>query len=299
MIFDEKRQDTAVTTYPQVRSYKGAFVAISMFLAFLFVADLYTLNRLNAARHSQESLRSALAKEIRELKNRDEQLSSKFSLVEVNHAREIDALRRELDVAAERLGSSTGQVLDRARAMVAALQKNQQREGEDVKDELSRKADADDVGMLSENVSEAEGELGTTKKTVDVLTKDLGMARSELGTLLSSSRSEIQTLRQLADRDVHEFTLMKNRQNRVAGVALILKSTNVRAQSFTLNLIANDREIQNKNRNVDEPIWFYPGGSKVPYELVINEVDHNMVKGYVSTPKAAIQEEDVRANRDS
>ena len=60
MISDQAIHDAPPNVYPQPRNYTGAFVAVSMFLAFLFVADLYTLNKLNASRRSQENLRSAL-----------------------------------------------------------------------------------------------------------------------------------------------------------------------------------------------------------------------------------------------
>jgi len=299
MISDQAIHDAPPNVYPRPRNYTGAFVAVAMFLAFLFVADLYTLNKLNASRRSQENLRSALGQEIKELKNRNEQLTAKFSLLEDSHARQIGALRKELDAAAERLGSSTGQVLDRARVMVADLQRDQQRQADNLVQQLSQKADANDLGELSENVSAAEAELGTTKRTVDVLAKDLGMARSELGTLIATNSSEIRALRELGDRDYYEFTLGKNQVSRVSGIILVLRKTNVRERSFTLNLISNDQEIRTKNRNINEPIYFYVNGLKSPYELVINEVGYNTVKGYISTPKGAIAEESSSTDRES
>jgi hypothetical protein len=292
MTSDQTDQATPVTAYHQGRNYTGAFVAISMFLAFLFVANLYTLSKLNTARQSQESLRSALSKEIKELQSKDEQLAVKFSLFEETHRRQIDALRGELDTAAARLGSSTGQVLDRARVMVAALGRDQERQAEDLKEQLSQKASADELGALSENVSAAQAELGTTKKTVDVLAKDLGMARSQLGTLIATNSGEISALRELGERDYFEFTLAKNQISHISGLVLVLRKTNLRNHRFNLDLVVNDQEIRTRNRNVNEPIYFYVNGLKTPYELVINEVEYNRAKGYISTPKGALAAED-------
>jgi len=125
------------------------------------------------------------------------------------------------------------------------------------------------------------------------------MARSELGTLIATNSSEIRALRELGDRDYYEFTLGKNQVSRVSGIILVLRKTNVRERSFTLNLISNDQEIRTKDRNINEPIYFYVNGLKSPYELVINEVGYNTVKGYISTPKGALAEESSSTDRES
>src|SRR5947207_15590036 len=142
MISDQAIHDAPPNVYPRPRNYTGAFVAVAMFLAFLFVADLYTLNKLNASRRSQENLRSALGQEIKELKNRNEQLTAKFSLLEDSHARQIGAQRKELDAAAERLGSSTGQVLHPARGTVARRPRGRQSQPDNLEQQLAQKASA-------------------------------------------------------------------------------------------------------------------------------------------------------------
>jgi hypothetical protein len=53
----------------------------------------------------------------------------------------------------------------------------------------------------------------------------------------------------------------------------------------SLNVIADDRVIEKKDRGVAEPLQFYTGRNRQLYEVVIFTVDKNKVTGYLSTPK--------------
>jgi hypothetical protein len=91
----------------------------------------------------------------------------------------------------------------------------------------------------------------------------------------------------MGERDYFEFTLNRKSPARVAGVGLTLTKTNVKRHRFNLDLVADDLQVEKKDRTIDEPIFFYVNGSKRPYELVVNEVKADHVKGYLSTPKGA------------
>ena len=115
------------------------------------------------------------------------------------------------------------------------------------------------------------------------------MARSELGNLIARNHQDVEYLRKLGERDYFEFTLTRNRPSKVANVELILKKTNVKRHRFDMALVADEMQIDKKGRTVNEPVIFYIGGSKRPFELVVNSVQSNQVKGYVSTPKGAVE----------
>jgi hypothetical protein len=44
--------------------------------------------------------------------------------------------------------------------------------------------------------------------------------------------------------------------------------------------------LEKKNKAVNEPIYFYAGGSRQPLELVVNQVSDKKIVGYLSAPKA-------------
>jgi len=54
-------------------------------------------------------------------------------------------------------------------------------------------------------------------------------------------------------------------------------------------MTVDDTEVEKKDRTINEPVIFYVNRSKKAYELVVNKVDANQVKGYISTPKGATE----------
>jgi len=289
MSFEEAPRGTENRHQPERRSYTGAFVAVFMLLALLFVSNLYTLSNLNSARLSLTGLQHDLYKRIATIQSMDDRLAAQFSLVEDRHSEQMNALNKELDQAARQLGASSGQVLDRARGMVVHLQTEQQRQVDDLKKQIDQKADSEAVVLLNHDVSEAKANASTTQRTVTVLAKDLAVARSELGDLVATDRDDLGGLHQLADRNHYEFALTKDRKQIVDGIGLILKRTDLKQHRFNLDLIVNDQQIRNQNQNLGQPIIFYVGDMKRPCELVIMEVGADTVKGYISAPKMPVQ----------
>ncbi|MFP5227385.1 MAG: hypothetical protein ACLGXA_07115, partial [Acidobacteriota bacterium] len=94
-------------------------------------------------------------------------------------------------------------------------------------------------------------------------------------------------LKHRGDRNYYEFTLEKNRRQAVATVGLELKKADPKHSKFTLVVYSDDKAIQKKDRNLDEPIQFYTGKDHLLYELVVNNIVKNQIKGYIATPKNA------------
>jgi len=66
-----------------------------------------------------------------------------------------------------------------------------------------------------------------------------------------------------------------------------LRDTNTKKNQYTINVLADDKSFEKKNRSVNEPIFFYTGGSRAALELVINKVTKTAATGYLSIPKSA------------
>ncbi|HMF53063.1 MAG TPA: hypothetical protein VK593_01840, partial [Edaphobacter sp.] len=69
-------------------------------------------------------------------------------------------------------------------------------------------------------------------------------------------------------------------------VKLQLKKADQKHSRYTLNVSADDRNIEKKEKSLDEPVQFYTGKDPVLYELVVNSIEKNKVSGYLSTPKS-------------
>jgi len=66
-----------------------------------------------------------------------------------------------------------------------------------------------------------------------------------------------------------------------------LKDTNTKKNQYTINVLADDKSFEKKNRSVNEPIFFYTGGTRAALELVVNKVSKTTASGYLSIPKAS------------
>jgi chromosome segregation ATPase len=146
--------------------------------------------------------------------------------------------------------------------------------------DLATKASSDDLKNVDTKV-------GGVRTDLDQTTADLKMARSELGTLIAKNHDQIDELRRLGERDYVEFTIAgKNKPQKVGNVTVELKKVNLKKNQFNVALTAEDKQLEKKDRTVNEPIFFYTNGSRIPEELVINKVDKDKISGYVSIPKA-------------
>jgi hypothetical protein len=149
-----------------------------------------------------------------------------------------------------------------------------------VSSELATKASADDVNRLNGDVTGVKGDLDATKNSIQ-------MARSEMGTLIARNHDEIDQLRRMGQRDYFEFALTrKGGPQKVGGIQVQLKSTNVKKNRYTVDVLADDKSFEKKDRSVNEPIFFYTGGSRAALELVINKVTKAGATGYLSLPKS-------------
>lgn len=153
-----------------------------------------------------------------------------------------------------------------------------------LRSEIATKANADDVKNLSGDVTGVKNDLDATKTSIQ-------MARSELGTLIARNHDEIDQLRRIGQRDYFEFTLTKKSgAQRVGGIQVELRDTNTKKNKYTVYVIADDKTFEKKDRSVNEPIFFYTGGSRSALEFVINKVSKSSATGYLSVPKAAGQQ---------
>ena len=153
--------------------------------------------------------------------------------------------------------------------------------GSNVNQQLAGKASSDDVNKLGTDVSGVRTDLDATKSNLE-------MARSEMGTLIARNHDEIDQLRRMGQRDYFEFTVTRKAgAQKVGSIQVELKDTNIKKNQFTINVLADDKNFEKKNRSVNEPIFFYMNGSRQPLELVVNKVSKTTATGYLSVAKNA------------
>jgi chromosome segregation ATPase len=152
-----------------------------------------------------------------------------------------------------------------------------------VKGELATKATTDDVKVVDTKVVGVKTDLDKTRQ-------DLDLARSEMGTLIARNHDEIDYLRRQGERDYVEFSIAgKNKPQKIGNVTVELKGVNEKRNQFNIAMTVEDKRYDKKNRAVNEPIFFYTTGTKLPEEIVINKVSKDQISGYISVPKANSQ----------
>jgi hypothetical protein len=193
-------------------------------------------------------------------------------------------LQSDLKVIADKLNVTQGELLAARKLTKTATHAVDQKVDNlatSVKAELATKATADDVTKLNGDMTGIKGDLDATKNSIQ-------MARSEMGTLIARNHDEIDQLRHMGQRDYFEFTVQrKSGATKVGGIQLVLKDTNTKKNQYTMNVLADDNSFEKKNRSVNEPIFFYTGGSRSALELVVNKVTKSSATGYLSIPKGA------------
>lgn len=251
-------------------------------LAVLIVAEIYSISRIAAM---GKAFKTQDAKTRQELTTQfNDQLTSKLMTLEHSNQQQLEALKVELDDASRHLGAQRGE-LRSARAMVAELQTQHAKQMDDLKHEIALKADQQQLGALTADVSDTKTDLSKTKKSMDELVNSFGMTRTRFGTLIARNHNEIAALRKLGERDYYEFTLVRHHPIHLADIGLDLKKTNKKHHRFTLDLLVDDAWVTKSNRTIDEPIFFSTRGSRTFCELVVNKVDKGVITGYISTPK--------------
>jgi hypothetical protein len=199
------------------------------------------------------------------------------------------SLKAENQVLAEKVGLTQKDIASRS----AALQR-QQREAERRLSEQTKQQ----VGAVSGEVAGVKTELGGAKSDIATTKTELEATKSKLervmgdlnvqSGLIAHTRDDLETLKHRGDRNIYEFSLQKgSRPTPVSTVSLQLKKVDGKKGKFTLNVMADDRTIEKKDRTLYEPLQFYSGRDRFLYEVVVMTADKNKITGYLSTPKGA------------
>ena len=145
------------------------------------------------------------------------------------------------------------------------------------------------VGTVKESVGTVQKEVAATRSTLDQTIADLRSTRGDLGVqsgLIATNSKELAALRELGDRTYYEFTLQKGKAPvKVANMVITYKKVDTKRNKYNVEIMADDKRIEKKDKTVNEPVQMYVGGNRQPYEIVVNQVKKDTIVGYVAVPK--------------
>ncbi|HYK35493.1 hypothetical protein [Alloacidobacterium sp.] len=264
-------------TVVEQRSFSGAFLGLvvgALVLALVGLIWSYTLS-------------NRLAKAETQLTQAQQQNDKLTQDLEQTNAR--------LKVATETLGQSVGLTQKQLETRADDLMRRQQADAKRLESEQA--ATKQQIGAVSTDVSSVKTDVGGVKTDVAQTKTQLQDTMAQLQTmkgdmgvqsgLIATNHNELELLKHKGDRNYYEFTLQKNKRQPVSTVGLELKKADTKHSRYTLEVYADDKKIEKKDRGLNEPVQFYTGKDNYLYELVVNNISKDQITGYIATPKAA------------
>jgi uncharacterized protein YegP (UPF0339 family) len=280
---------------PEAKNRKMAIVW-GVMLALL-AGNVFAVWQTAQTQGQIQAMQTSYGEQIQGLDERAHDLTVRADTHEVMLRSELKQTRE----AAQTAAAATKQTASNAESLMSKLTADYKQKQAATLDELQQLKGATEqhgaavfsvqnqVDGVRGDVDRTRSDLGATQAELEATRAALTSVRGDLGIqsgLIATNAEELSALRELGDRDYFQFVLSKNNESHKIGhVGLVLKKTKPNKGKFTLDVIADDRRVEKKDRTINEPVQFYVSGSRVPYELVINEVKQGQIVGYLSVPK--------------
>ena len=278
------------TPQPSGSGVKTALVAGG--LVALLVSNIALWYRLETTRTEDRQTSQAMLAEITGLKEA-------ASVSTASQRRNVESLKEQLAEARQQANQAAGHAKQEAQAHADQLAKRladeqakQQAEVQSKISDVQQQATTTNakIGEVSGDVTSVKTELGSTKAELDKTIANLNKTMGDLGVtsgLVATNGKELDALKRLGERNYFQFTLLrKDKQpKRVGDISMRLKSADKKRNKFTLEVLADDKTVEKKDKGINEPLQFYVAKAKQPYEVVVNEVGKDQITGYLASPK--------------
>jgi len=255
------------------------WVAVLFVVAFVLLA--YLVYATVSERHMIRSNSSAADRKAQALAAELEKTNSR-----------IADLTGQLDVTSQKLELSQDE-LARARGLAQTIKKQQERSDLQLRQQIGQ-VQADTASKLGEVATQLTGtqsdvaankaDLAATKGRLQSTIGDMGVQSG----LIARNHDEVEELKRLGERDIFEFSLGKTKKPQHVGpIQLRFRKLDQKHYRYTMNVVADDKSIEKKDKTIGEPVQFYLRGARMPYEIVVFEITKDQAKGYLSAPKSA------------
>ncbi len=263
--------------------YAALFAAATLFVA----GDGYLFWQLNRLQSDMADWRASMISEI-------SQVRETSTAGEVSSRESLNSLRGDLTTARSQAAKAAGQArIDaqkHAEELAAKLeqeQQKQQQQQQEVATELTGVKEA--ATTAHAKIADVSNEVASTKSELSSAVSDLKRMTGDMGVmsgLIATNGKELATLKELGERNYLEFDLRKTgKPQRIGDISMILKKADPKRNKYTVDILADDRRVEKRDRNTNEPVQFYTGKARQPYELVVNEVKKDELVGYLAMPK--------------
>jgi predicted nucleic acid-binding Zn-ribbon protein len=251
-----------------------AILAAGVAALVLFAAAFYLIVNL---RDRVKSLEATAERQSREAKVLEKKLFATDQSAQ-NAQAGIDALGTRVGTSEEALAKRTAEMKERSSRLAAAQQATTHRV-----DEIGTEVSGvkTELGGARSDIASTRNDLAATNAKLESAMGDLNIHSG----LIAKNHDELEILKHRGDRNYYEFTLRKKERKPVSTISLELRKADPKKSRFTLNVYADDRVYEKKDRSLGEPLQFYTGRERQLYEIVVFNASKDAVSGYLSTPK--------------
>jgi chromosome segregation ATPase len=267
-------------------------------LIALVAANIFLYVQINNVRSDMAKVQEKMATELSNLRDTS-------TVTSTSQSRHIDTLKEELEAARAQARNAASQVKAEAQAHADQLAKQLEAEQRKAAEQALREINeakqtaaaqftaantkiegvSTDVGAVRTQASATQAELEKTIKELKTAQGDLGVQSG----LIATNANELAALKRLGERNIFEFKLPKTKApQRVGDITLLLKKTDPKKNKFSVDVMADDKLTEKKDKNINEPVQFYTAKARQPYEIVVNQVQKDLIVGYLATPKEQI-----------
>jgi chromosome segregation ATPase len=264
-------------------------------IVVLFGGTLYLVSQLRVTRAELARAHTKLQSHEEQLAKLEGSVARTYQQAEQN----ISTLRGEVSTTRGQIQQATSKVKTEvlshteqvAQRLSAAQKATAAKERGELEQQLKNVASTADtkLGAVSADVGTVRSEVSATKDELRKTIAELKSVRGDLGVqsgLIATNAGELAALKRLGERNYFEFDLKKSKQpQRVGTVSMKLKSADTKRNRYTLEVIADDKLTEKKDRTINEPVQFYVAKARIPYEIVVNQVAKDRIVGYMATPK--------------
>ncbi len=286
------QQPTYIIPPPSGPSWKmplliGILVLLVASNIFLFVK----LDRVEAEN------RNEMANLTKDVKGSLDQMRIDSSEAVQRSRRSVQELQARLAEQRRAAAVAVGQAKIDAEKKVAMLQESEQAQQQKVAqaiDAVKQTADTatSQLANVSTDVGNVKTDVQSTKAQLEQTIANLKRATGELDnheSLIATNGKELKALRELGERNYTEFNIVKSKKpTRVGNVMVELKRVDTKHNKFTIELTADDKTVEKKDRTINEPIQFLTSKATQPDEIVVNQVQKDKIVGYLSSPKVQV-----------
>lgn len=285
-----------VINTPERKSGAAKWIVAGAFAAMV-VAGGFTMHRVSKLEAALDEERANSQKQLADLRE-----ATASSAVAMNKSvSEFSAQMAAGNKSATESAQKAAVVAQRNAEKLVAQLRDQQKEADEkfaadlgqvktVTEEHTQKVTGleSSVGEVKQTVGTVQQDVASAKNSIDQTIADLKSVRGDLGVqsgLIATNSSELAALKELGDRNYYEFTITKKQPVKIANMTIDLKKVDTKRNKFNVDVMADDKRVEKKDKTIHEPVQMYVGGARQPYEIVVNEVKKDTIVGYVAVPK--------------